>query len=226
MMALVPRMARRLKTEGTAGLLCVVAMIAAVTSGCAANKPTRTGFLSDYSQLTPTDATFNWAGGLHEVMVHVPKLGDLDGIESFYIKPVTWLATEDDWLGQDVARRERVTAALDRSLRDKLGKIRPIVEQPGPRTATVTAAVTDIDSARPVTNALASIVFGPISNGGASIEAEIRGPDGRQIAAVNGGSTGGGFDFIGYYTRSGHGKKAVGRLAGELSDALDGVIVR
>jgi hypothetical protein len=226
MLAFVPRMARRLKTVRATGLFCALAMLAAASTGCAANKPTRTGFLSDYSRLTPTEAVLNWAGGRHKVMVNVPSLGELDGIDSFYVKPVAWLAPEDDWLGHNTARRDRVTAALDQSLRSRLGKIRPIVEEPGPRTATVSAAVTDISSARPVINSIASIFFGPITNGGASVEAEIKAPDGRQIAAVDGGSTGGGTDIIGYYTRSGHGKKAVGRLAGELSDALDAAVLR
>ena len=188
--------------------------------GCASVRPTETGYLSDYSHIEKKHTLFNWGLGYHRVAIREPTPAELIGIDSFYIEPVAWLCPENDWLGHDPTRRERVTAALDRSLRDRFAKIRPIVATPGPNTARVHAAVTDVASARNITNILASIVFGPISNGGASIEAEELRPSGGQIAAVAGASRGGALDMIGYYIRSAHAKKSVRRLAGDLSNGV------
>ena len=189
--------------------------------GCASMRPTHSGFLEDYSRLTPTTDFINWGGGVHRVQVALPEAHDLDGVDSFYLEPIAWLAPDDDWLGASPSRRKRVSSALEVALRTKLAKIRPVVATPGPATAIVRAAVTDVKSSRPVINAILSVIaFGPISNGGASVEAEIRAADGHQIAAVDGGSAGGFIDQWGYYTRTGHPKTAAWRLAGELTDAL------
>jgi len=195
-------------------------------AGCATVHPTESGFLPDYSRLTPTTDWLNWGGGFHSVRVYVAESGGLEGIDSFYVQPVEWVAKEKDWLGEDDDRRKRVLAALDGSLRKKLGAIRPIVEAPGPKTARVRAAVTDVISPRPVVNAITSILVGPFTNGGASVEVEVVAPDGAQIAAVDGSSAGGFFDVIGYYTRSGHPNTATRRLAGEMVEALEGTKVR
>ncbi len=196
-------------------------IFACMSTGCASVKPTQTGYLSDYSHLESSGARLNWGLGYHRVNVREPTPAELVGVDSFYIEPVAWLCPEDDWLGKDKTRRERVTKALEVSLRERLGPIRPIVETPGPRTARVHAAVTDVSSARTITNVLASIVFGPISNGGASVEAEILRPEGGQVAAIAGASHGGGLDVIGYYVRSGHPKTSVRRLAGDLTRRVE-----
>jgi hypothetical protein len=201
-------------------LLRLAILLAIGLTGCASVKPTQTGYLSDYSHIEKKPTLVNWGLGYHKVLIREPTPAELTGIDSFFIEPIGWLCPENDWLANDPTRRERVTATLDRNLRDRFGKIRPIVSTPGPNTARVHAAVTDVASARNITNILASIVFGPISNGGAAIEAEVLRLDGSQIAAVTGASHGGGLDMIGYYVRSGHAKKSVRRLAGDLSSGV------
>ena len=214
-----PAMTRK-RYFGASKALLIATVLLTATSGCASVKPTKTGYLSDYSRIECPDLSFHWGFGYHSYALREPTPAELVGIDSFYIEPVAWLCPEDDWLGHDKTRQERVTAALDESLRYRFGKIRPIVAAPGPNTARVHAAVTDVSSARNITNALASIVFGPISNGGASVEAEVIRPDGIQIAAIRGASRGGGLDFYGYYVRSGHAKKSVRRLTRNLADGV------
>lgn len=196
------------------------ACLALALTGCALMEPTESGFLGDYSHLTRTTDRINWGAGLHRVEVRLPADGDLAGIDSFFIEPVAWLAPERDWMGPNRWRRDSVSGALDRALRKKLGQVLPVVAAPGPRTATVRAAVTDVVATRAVVNVLTSIVFAAVSNGGAAVEVEVRAPDGRQIAAVDGASMGGFLDFFGYYLWSSHSRIATRRLAGELQDAL------
>ena len=196
------------------------ALVAALSVGCAAPRPTHTGFIAPDARLVPTDERLNWGVGLHRVEAQPIGPQGLAGVESFYVEPVTWLAAEDDWLGPNDVRRQRVSAALDSSLRGKLGQLLPIVDAPGPRSARVRAAVTQVKSARPVVNALASTVWGPVAYGGASVEAEILGPDGHRLAAASTASQGGILDILGCFTRSGHPKKAARRAVDELVEAL------
>ncbi len=198
-------------------------VLAGLSTGCASMKPTQSGFLGDYSRLEPTGAFLNWGIGRHRSLVSGPCPQDLEGVDSFYIEPVVWLAPETDWLGHNEDRRDRVGQALQKALCERFGKIRPVVATPGPGTARVRAAVTDVASARVFLNIVASIVWGPVSNGGAVVEAEVIRPDGRSFAAIVAASEGGMLDIVGFYTRSGHGKKAVRRVAGELAGRVEGV---
>jgi hypothetical protein len=203
-------------------LRTVCALIAlAALSGCAVMKPTQTGFLDDYSELLPTGHHRSWGFGRHRVEVQHPEAGELDAIDSFYIEPIAWLAFEDDWLGQNDWRRESVTHAFEAALRWKLGWIKPIVKEPGPRTARVRAAITDVKATQAVTNlVVSSIAWVWVSNGGAAVEVEIVAPDGHRIAAVDGGSTGGILDYMGYYLWVSHSRTSVRRLADEVRDTL------
>lgn len=199
-----------------------VALIPAflLAAGCAAPMPTHTGFIAADARLAPTADRLNWGAGPHRVEAQPIGAEGLAGIDSFTIEPVQWLAAEDDWLGPNDARRQQVSSALDAALREKLGVLRPIVEVPGPRTARVRAAVTQVKSARPVVNALTSTVWGPVAYGSASVEAEVIGPDGRRLAAASTASDGGMLDIVGCFTRSGHPKKAARRGVDELVEAL------
>jgi hypothetical protein len=197
--------------------------LAAVTlaSGCAVMKPTETGFLDDYSELLPTGHHRNWGFGRHNVEAQHRAPDDLEGVDSFYIEPITWLAREDDWLGPNDWRRESVTNAFRAALRWKLGWIRPIVEEPGPKTARVRAAITDVKATRAITNTVvSSLAWVWVSNGGAAVEVEVVAPDGHRIAAVDGGATGGIFDYVGYYLWVSHSRTSVRRLADEVRDAI------
>jgi hypothetical protein len=206
---------RRASLQHAWAAICLFAILAG--SGCASVKPTQSGYLSDYTHLHPAKAWLNWGTGYHRYSVREPVATDLAGVDSFYIEPIAWLVPEDDWLANDKTRKERVTKAFDQSLRDRFGEIRPIVCAPGPNSARVKAAVTGVSSARTLTNIAASVVFGPISNGGASVEVEVLNPAGAQVAALSGASHGGGLDMVGYYFRSGHAKQAVKRLSGDIA---------
>jgi hypothetical protein len=193
----------------------------AFAGGCAVMKPTETGFLGDYTDLVPTGHHRSWGYGRHNVEVQHPVPGDLDDIDSFYIEPIQWLVAEHDWLGENEWRRRSVTKAFEGALRWKLGWIGPIVDEPGPKTARVRAAITDVKATAAVTNfVVSSIAWIWVSNGGASAEVEVVAPDGHRIAAVDGGTVGGILDYVGYYLWVSHSRTSVRRLADEVRDAL------
>jgi hypothetical protein len=183
--------------------------------GCVQMYPTRSGFLSDYSTLTPVDRKGH-------VRIKPADTAALATIDSFYIEPVQWLA---DDLGQPASSEKRMLEmrnAFQASLTDELGKIHPVVDTIGPQTAVVRAAVTGIQESKPFANLFMAVqIAGPLFNGGAASEIEVLTADGRQITAESAGFRGHDWDFIGYFWRPNHARsalrKAVRMLAGEIS---------
>jgi len=210
----------------SARLVLMLALLA--SSGCAHYRTTETGFLGDYSRLKKDPFHVNHALGLQRAKTHDATPGAACAIDSFYIEPVRWLVDPESRAAKDSRRRDDLCLKLDEALRDQLGELRPIVDRPGPRTATIRSAITTVRLSRPVVNALLTATYftplgmiGPVFFGGGAIEAEAIGPDGRQIAAVTSASSGGWLDVVGFYTKSGHARKAMRRNAKELREALD-----
>ena len=202
-------------------------MVCLTAGGCTTYRPTQSGFLSDYSAMTPDRFHLNRGIGLQRAETRVASPVDLSQIDSYYIEPVEWRVDPTSRGGKSVKRRDWLCATLQRDLRDRLNTTKPVVDQPGPRTARVRAAITTVRLSRPVTNiALTATLIspygiGPMFFGGAAVEAEVMAPDGRQLAAVSTASGGGWLDVAGYYTRSDHARKAMKRSADELVDAVN-----
>jgi hypothetical protein len=199
---------------------CLVVLI--IATGCADVRPTRANYLSDYSQLRTEKE--------NRVEVRPPAAGDLANVESFHIEDVAWRATRTKKAATTPEKQAPVLKHLRDALRDELAKVRPVVDAPGPRTARVRAAVTDEVEADVIINILASIVAVPVTNGGATIEAEILAPGatasggagtGRQIAALNFARPGGFFDILGYYWPDDHAKQATHKAAKRLRELLE-----
>ena len=188
--------------------------------GCADVRPTRANYLSDYSQLQPP------TNDEKRVELRPPAAGDLTGVDSFYIEDVAWRATRTRRAATTPEKQAPVLKHLRDALRTELAKIHPVVDTPGPRTARVRAAVTDEVEADVIINILASIVAVPVTNGGATVEAEVLAPGsggggGRQIAALNFARPGGFFDFLGYYWPDDHAKQATHKAAKRLRELLE-----
>ncbi len=192
-----------------------------VAGGCAHVRPSQSGFLSDYSGLIRTDARFHEQGGLERSLVAPSGFGGLDGIDSFYIEPVAWMVDDRKWVGRSAWFRDRVVSAFEEELRDQLGTLRPIVSEPGPRTATVRSAVTNAVRTRPLFNAgMAAYLIQPMFNGGGAFEVEAIAPDGSQVAAVSTSSTGGPFELASYFVLSVQAADSARRAAADLRAAL------
>jgi hypothetical protein len=214
---------------------CLVGGLAAASSGCtnlSHYQPTHSGRLSDYSGLTEDGFHVNRGLGIQRNRSRNATPEDLDRIDSFYIEPTGWVVDAESRAGRYPVYRSALTADLDLALRDQLGPIRPIVARPGPRTARVRSVITDARLSRPYSNAglLAAgaasgacgvpLPLGPIFFGGGCVEAEIIGPDDRQLAAITCASGGGLGDFFGFFSRASHARKAMQRAALELKETL------
>jgi len=222
-----PRTSTRLAAIG-AGCrrLGLIALFLAGT-GCSAYHPTQTGYLSDYSRLQKDPIHLNYGLGLQRNKSLQAQPGDFNQVDSFYIEPAQWLVSEDSRAGGNPDRQLYLTSTLEEQLKEQLGALKPIVDQPGPNTARVRSAITDVKLSRPLLNAallatvITPVMIGPIFNGGGFVEAEVIGPDGRQIAAISCASGGGMIDVSGYFLKSGHAKKAMRRSAKELRETLE-----
>src|SRR5436309_967050 len=108
-----------------------------VAGGCAVLKPTRSGYLSDYSRVraAPDEAP--------KTLEERPAgPGTLAGIDSFYIEDVAWRSARPAKVAKDPGLQEQVLKALREALVQDLGQVRRVVDRPGPHTARVRAAVT------------------------------------------------------------------------------------
>lgn len=193
--------------------LAMLAVAGTVIVGCANVKPTQTGYLSDYSRVQADPDH-------HKLQMHRADWADLQGIDSFYIEEVVWKSSRPKGTVAHPERQESMLKSLREALQRDLAAIRPVVDEPGPHTARVHAAITDEVDAEYLLNILASIVAGPVSNGGATVEAEILAPDGHQIAAVSAARAGGLLDVLGYYLPHDHAKVACRAAARDLCTAL------
>ena len=197
-----------------------------LAGGCASYRPTETGFLSSYEAMLPDRFHVNHGVGLQRAETFEAAADDLSAIDSYYVEPVEWRVDPTSRGGRDAWRRDWLCAYLEKSLRDQLGATKPVVDRPGPRTARVRSAITVVRLSRPVSNVVltATLVspygIGPVFFGGGAVEAEVIGPDGRQVAAASTASGGGWLDLWGYYTKSDHARKAMDRCAGELVEAV------
>ncbi len=207
---------------------CLVALLLLLpAAGCASYEPTRSGYLSDYSRLEKDSVHLNRGLGLQRNQSHNATAAEACQVDSYFIEPVQWLVSESSRGGGDPVRQQALTSLLEEQLREQLGTLKPIVDQPGPNTARVRSAITDVKLSRPLLNAalmatvITPVIIGPIFNGGGFVEAEVIGPDGRQLSAISCASGGGPIDFFGYYTKSGHAKKAMKRSAKELRETLE-----
>lgn len=209
-------------TIALAGLIALL-----VGPGCTAYRPTHTGYLSNYSELEKDPIHLNLGLGLQRNESHFASCADLAGIDSFFIEPVQWLVSEESRGGGNPERQQHLTSALVAELKEQLSTLKPVVDHPGPNTARVRSAITEVKLSRPLLNTaiLATVItpvfIGPIFNGGGFVEAEVIGPDGRQIAAISCASGGGMIDILGYYAKSGHARKAMRRSAKELRETLE-----
>jgi hypothetical protein len=189
-------------------------------TGCTQLNTTRTGYLSDYSQLQKQDESHSL---LHPRIIEAGGSGLEafgENIDSFLIEPVAWKVGDVAPGSKEESYQLNLSTQLRRALIDELRTVRKIVEFPGPHTATVRAAVTNVALARPILNTALSIVAVPVFNGGGVVEAEVKAPDGRQIAVVVAALPGRATDVLGFFTWQGHAETAMRRSAAQLKSIL------
>jgi hypothetical protein len=183
----------RLALPGLVSFLC----------GCATERVTHSGFLSDYSQLAP-------AHGNARDMVRLPPPGlDLSRYAGVVIDPPKILAP-----GLTDAQRRRLSFDLTDSLSVEFAAHLPVTTAHGPGILRVRTAITDVHQANVKQNVATLLFIPPLSNGGAAAEAEISDGGTQQVIAqiafadVRGASSPSGF-----FSKTGHAKKVLQEFA-------------
>jgi hypothetical protein len=142
----------------------VLASLVAVLSSCTGLEPTRSGFLTDDSTLSPECGDENWLSSTDE-------FERWRGVTGFVLEPVLLLPEAEPHAGEDA---ELLVAHFEDRLRRALAEALPEVPSQAPNTVRVRAAITAVDRAEPVLNGFTFLLTGfPFDNGGACVELEI-----------------------------------------------------
>ncbi len=191
--------------------LILMLALTGLASGCINMHPTRSGFLGDYSQLEPINKK-------DRVRVKPVDPRALDTVDSFYIEPIAWLADDMGQPASSPGNQEVICQSLQEALVKELSLIRPIVDEIGPGTAIVRAAITGVQESKPLENILLmSQILGPFFNGGAVAEIEVLGPRGGQIAAESAAYKARDWEVVGYFWKPTHAENAMRRAVQQLA---------
>jgi len=151
-------------------------------SGCAGPETARTGFLKDYSKLTPhpdIDGRFRYIN---------PKM-NVGDYSKFIVDPVV-LNLSKEGKEEEIDQEdlnEQVTFFHGKIL-EEIGKDYQIVNKPGKGVARVRVAITHIDKTNPALNIHPGTKLSGAGLGGAGMEAEL-------IDSVTGETIGSAIDF-------------------------------
>ncbi|HAT4519961.1 TPA: DUF3313 domain-containing protein [Serratia marcescens] len=178
-------------------LLCIASLL----SGCATNGMTRSGFLGDYDALSSTrydNVLLYRATGFEperyaEIVVDNAMIktasGGIDGLDKTQQKEVL------GYINSELQRQESKAVVTPGAT----GRVR------------VRVAITELETPNRVVNAFTTLLIGPVTTGGASLEFEaIDESTGRRVAAASCFERGNVFtEFVGSYKLLSHAKSAI-----------------
>lgn len=157
-------------------VMVVIVVLMAMFCGCEEERQTRTGFLSDYSQIrSVSDTSYRYI-----------KPGALRGYSSFIIEPVV-IHFHSGSKGGNISRKDlsHLRQFMYSELRNAISNKYRIVTTPGPGVAKLRVAITDIKKSKTMQNLMPITKIAGTGLGGASMEAELLDSQtGAQIAAV------------------------------------------
>ncbi len=157
-------------------LLCLFLLIG--FSAC--TKQTKTGFLDDYSQLSPSPH----AQGAYSYFNPNPS-NSLGQYSKFIIEPIYAFLTPEE--RQEIGDTElgELIEYFHTQIVLAIGDEYAIVQRPGPGVARVRIAITDIINAKPVLNIHPAMILSGVGLGGACMEGEVLDSEtGERVAAV------------------------------------------
>jgi len=175
--------------------------VAGALSGCATNSMTRSGFLGDYEKLSPTryeNVLMYRAAGFE------PKRYAAVVVEDAQIKTASGRID-----GLDDAQQREVLDHVTSELKRQEGK--SPAPPGGAGQVRVRVAVTELQTPNRAVNAMTTLLVGPVTTGGASLEFEaVDLRTGRRVAAASCFERGNVIkEFAGSYTLLGHAKAAI-----------------
>ncbi len=160
---------RRLEIKRFTHLLILFLVIVGL-SACGSGAHQKTGFLTDYSKLSPS--TYKDAKG---AMVYV-KENSLKNYDNFILSPVQIrLSKKGMARGVDRKKLRELARYTNKQLRAELEKSGySVVNQAGPGTLLFRGALTDVEPGVPLANIHPAMVISGIGLGGASMEWELQ----------------------------------------------------
>ncbi|HED66747.1 MAG TPA: DUF3313 domain-containing protein [Planctomycetes bacterium] len=204
-----------MKAFRTLPILLLVASLAS----CANLELRHSGFLDHYEQLEPAPEAQVW-GVPDEVELY--RVDDLPGkYDKIILEPSVYheLPDVDDRPTKHKARK--LLDYYDKSLRKYLGEDFEIVDTPGPRTARLRAAMTELDGQAPWLNWLGLLLIVPIDMGGITGELEVvdsvTGERQLAMVAVREGTP---FLLLESFSKYGHAKHGMTKWARFVRDAM------
>jgi hypothetical protein len=111
-------------------------------------------------------------------------------------------------------QRQALADCLVTKLKNEFADIGSVTQETGPGTLILGSVITDFAAPSVGANVVTTLVVGPVSTGGVSVEFEaIDGASGRVIAIFRGGRTGNVVkNFSGSYSEIGHARTALTKL--------------
>lgn len=187
--------------------LCIMGALA----GCATNGMTRSGFLDTYETLAPTRYK-------HVLMFREPGYGPGRYAEVVVEHPVIKTST-GRIEGLDDAQQREVLDYVDTELHRQVSKMPPPAGAAG--RVRLRVAVTALQTPNRMVNYVTTLLVGPVTTGGASLEFEaIDDSTGRRVDAATCFDHGNVFtEFLASYTLLGHAKAAIATCIERIDDA-------
>ena len=192
-----------------------VAALAVSLSACAAQEPTNTGFISTGPSLAPP-------GAEKDRLVHVAPGFSAAAYDGWMLKEVAFVRGPFTEESTDPAARDALVDHARQTIARAFDARLPRHSVAGPRTLVVRAAITGVERANPVLNAVTTVaILTPVTAGGASSEIEVLdGATGKRLiahAAADNASFSLGFPQA-YFEKYGHARRALTRQAEEVAN--------
>lgn len=185
--------------------------IASVLSGCATNGMTKSGFLGDYDALSPTK--------YKNVLLYRATGFEPERYAEIVVADAIIKTASGRIDGLDKTQQREVLDYIDSELRHQVSK--SVVTPGGMGRVRVRVAITELETPNRTVNAFTTLLVGPVTTGGASLEFEaVDERTGRRVAAATCFDRGNVFtEFIGSYKLLGHAKSAIATCIEQIDSA-------
>lgn len=193
--------------------LCLVVVFLGTLTGCANQSFTQSGFLDSYEH-EPVE-------GFKDMVASVDR-ESLGSYRRVYIAEPEWRV--DESVEVDAEAVSALSDYLVDAFRRELSQCLTVTDNLEPGVLTLRSALTDVDSVSRAMNVFTSVVFfGPVDNGGATVEFVLEDADQSVIVASGVGFEAGGLkEVTKSFSKYGHTEFALDEIAKGVKASLEG----